>query len=93
MSCHDTVSLDGKVHDPNRIDFLHRYLRNLKRAADENIPIDGYMLWSILDNFEWQSGYNERFGIVYVDYSTGERIKKDSFEWYRCVIAQNGANL
>ncbi len=92
MACHDTVSLDGKVHDPNRIDFLHRYLRELKRAAAE-IEVGGYFQWSLLDNFEWHQGYAERFGMVYVNYETQERIKKDSALWYHDVIASNGENL
>lgn len=93
MSCHDAVSLDGKVHDPNRIDYLHRYLAELKRAAGDGVPIDGYFVWSFIDNFEWAHGYNERFGIVHTDYATNERTLKDSAYWYKEVIATNGENL
>ncbi len=93
MSCHDVVSLDGKVHDPNRIDFLSRYLLALERAIDEGHDIRGYFLWTIIDNFEWAYGYSERFGIVYVDFRTQERIIKDSGYWYKKVIETNGANL
>lgn len=89
MACHDTVSRDGKVHDPNRIDFLARYLKNLKRAAEE-IDIRGYFQWSLMDNFEWDKGYAERFGIIYVDFETQERIWKDSAYWYRDLIRRNG---
>ncbi len=92
MSCHDWVSLDGKVHDPNRIDFTARYLQNLKRAAGE-ADIAGYFHWSMMDNFEWTNGYKERFGLVYVDYPTQKRIPKDSFYWYQSVIRENGRNL
>ncbi len=92
LSCQDGVSLDGKVHDPARIDFLARYLRELKRAADE-IDLRGYFLWSLLDNFEWARGYSERFGLVYVDYQTQKRIMKDSAFWYHDVIENNGAAL
>ncbi len=92
LSCHDVVSLDGKVHDPNRIDFLARYLRQLKRAAAE-IDLRGYFQWSLMDNFEWAKGYSERFGLVYVDYETQNRILKDSAYWYRDVIKNNGADL
>ena len=88
-ACHDTVSQDGKVHDPNRIDFLARYLKNLKRAAEE-IDIRGYFQWSLMDNFEWDKGYVERFGIIYVDFETQERIWKDSAYWYRDLIRRNG---
>lgn len=89
MACHDTVSQEGKVHDPNRIDFLARYLKNLKRAAEE-IDIRGYFQWSLMDNFEWDKGYAERFGIIYVDFETQERIWKDSAYWYRDLIRRNG---
>lgn len=92
LSCHDVVSLDGMVHDPNRIDFLARYLGQLKRAAEE-IDLRGYFQWSLMDNFEWAKGYSERFGLVYVDYRTQERIMKDSAYWYRGVIQNNGAGL
>jgi len=93
MSAHDWVSLDGKVHDPNRIDFLHRYIKGLRDAADEGCDIRGYFHWSLMDNFEWAKGYNPRFGLVYVDYKTQERILKDSAYWYKTVIESNGENL
>ncbi|WP_457944687.1 GH1 family beta-glucosidase [Caproiciproducens sp. LBM24188] len=93
MSAHDVVSLDGKVHDPNRIDFLHRYLLELKRAAEEGYEVDGYFQWSLLDNFEWARGYDERFGLIYVDFQTQKRILKDSALWYREVIRSNGNHL
>lgn len=93
LSCPDVISLDGKVHDPNRIDFLHRYLLELKRAASDGVDIAGYFQWSLLDNFEWHSGYDERFGIVFVDYKTQKRIIKDSGYWYKDVISSNGKNL
>ena len=92
MACHDIVSLDQRVHDPNRIDFLARYLHELKRAAEE-IDLRGYFQWSLMDNFEWEKGYAERFGIVYVDFETQERILKDSAYWYRDVIQTNGRDL
>ena len=77
----------------DRIDFLHRYLLELGKAIEEGTPIRGYLQWSFLDNFEWSSGYDERFGIVYVDYRTCERIPKESAAWYADVIATNGENL
>lgn len=92
LSCHDTVSLDGNVHDPDRIDFLARYLHELKRAAQET-DIRGYFQWSLMDNFEWARGYSERFGLVYVDFQTQKRLMKDSAYWYRNVIRENGENL
>ena len=93
MSAHDVVSLDGQVHDPNRIDYLHRHLLSLRNAANEGLDVMGYFEWSLLDNFEWSNGYNERFGIVYVDYATQARIPKDSAYWYQQVIGKNGENL
>jgi len=93
MACHDVVSVDGKVHDPNRIDYTQRYLRELKRASEDGAEVDGYFYWSVMDNFEWAKGYNERFGLIYVDYETLERTPKDSFYWYAEVIKQNGENL
>ena len=89
----DFPMLDGKVHDPQRIDFIHRYLLALKRAADEGIPVIGYQYWSIMDNFEWAEGYDKRFGLIYVDYRTGERKLKDSAYYYADVIRENGENL
>ncbi len=93
MAGHDWVCLDGKVHDSYRIDFTHRYLLEFKHAAEEGIPLFGYLHWSVMDNYEWTSGYNQRFGLVYVDYATQERTMKDSAYWYRDVIANNGENL
>lgn len=89
----DFVMLDGKVHDPQRIDYMHRYLLALKRAADEGVPVMGYTYWSIMDNFEWAVGYDSRFGLIYVDYRTQERTVKDSAWWYKTVIEANGENL
>lgn len=89
----DWVSLDGKVHDPQRIDYLTRHLQALKKAASEGVDILGYMHWSLMDNFEWAAGYNKRFGMIYVDYETQERILKDSAYWYKNVIETNGENL
>lgn len=93
LSCHDVVSLDGKVHDFARIDFLERYLSELKRAAEDGVDIGGYFQWSLLDNFEWNYGYMERFGLVYVDYRNQKRIWKDSAYWYRDLIRRNGESL
>jgi beta-glucosidase len=93
LSSMDWVSLDGKVHDPNRIDFTHRHLLQVKRAIDEKIDIRGYLHWSLMDNFEWAYGYQDRFGLTFVDYTTQKRIIKDSGHWYAKVIESNGAIL
>ncbi len=83
MSCHDSISLDGNIHDPNRIDFLERYLQSLARGMQAGADVRGYFHWSLCDNFEWNAGYGQRFGLVYVDYATGNRIPKDSAYWLR----------
>lgn len=93
MACHDQISADGRVHDSNRIDFLDKYLSALQRASEEGIGIQGYFLWTFLDNFEWDKGYNERFGLVFVDYATQKRIVKDSAYWYQKVMETNGRIL
>lgn len=89
MSAHDIVSLDGKVHDPNRIDFLNRHLLELEKAIDDGVDVRGYFQWSLMDNFEWAKGYNDRFGLIYVDYETQQRIPKDSFYWYKNWIEEH----
>ena len=81
---------DGKVHDPQRIEYMKMYLKGLKRAAEEGYPVMGYLYWSILDNFEWAEGYDKRFGLIYVDYETLERIPKDSAVWFADYIRESG---
>ncbi len=93
LSCNDHVYLDGKVHDADRIDFLTRYLRRLRDSISSGTPIQGYLHWSLLDNFEWADGYDQRFGLVHVDYATLKRTPKDSALWYKEVIASNGGIL
>lgn len=93
MSAHDWVETDGAIRDYQRIDFVQRYLREFRRAADEAIPVEGYFLWSLMDNFEWAEGYRERFGIIHVDFQTQERRLKESAKWYSKVIASNGRDL
>ncbi len=93
MANTDWVHLDGKVYDPQRIDFLTRYLKEYKRACEDGVDVRGYFVWSILDNFEWVEGYSKRFGIIFVDYATGKRTLKDSAYWYKDVIAANGSTL
>jgi len=85
----DFVMSDGKVHDPQRIEFLKGYLAGVERAREEGYPLLGYLYWSILDNFEWAEGYDKRFGLVHVDYPTGTRTLKDSAYWYKEYIANH----
>ena len=79
--------VDGAVDDPRRVSYLDGHLAAVADAIDEGVPVAGYFLWSLLDNFEWARGYTERFGIVYVDFETLERVPKASFRWYRDFIA------
>ncbi len=78
MSGLDYVSEDGHVHDCDRIAFLRSYLRQLRRASDDGVPLCGLFIWSLLDNFEWAKGYTERFGLVHVDFESQKRTPKDS---------------
>jgi len=89
----DWIHSDGKVHDPQRIDFLNRYLYKMRQAAEDGVDIQGYFHWSIMDNFEWAEGYKKRFGLIFTDYATQRRILKDSAYWYKNVIETNGESL
>jgi len=77
---------DGRVHDPERTAYLQSHVTAVGRAVAAGVPVKGYFVWSLLDNFEWAHGYAKRFGIVYIDYPTLERVPKDSFYWYRDFI-------
>jgi beta-glucosidase len=83
----DRLAPDGGVHDPVRIDFLDRHFAAAQRAIADGVDLRGYFVWSLLDNFEWAMGYGPRLGLVYVDYPTQRRTPKDSFGFYRGVIA------
>ena len=85
----DVVSPDGKVHDTGRIAYLEAHLEQVCRAMQAGVPVTGYFVWSLLDNFEWALGYAERFGLVYVDYATQQRIPKDSAAWLEKVISSS----
>jgi beta-glucosidase len=85
----DRVAADGNIYDTDRVMFLRNYLQNLQRAVSEGVPVKGYFLWSLLDNFEWADGYEKRFGITYVDFTTQKRTPKLSAAFYKQVIATN----
>lgn len=85
----DAVTADGRVHDGKRVAYLRAHLAAAHRAIEAGAPLKGYFVWSLMDNFEWALGYSRRFGIVYVDYATQERIPKDSAHYYASVIAAN----
>ncbi|MBA3471308.1 MAG: beta-glucosidase [Herpetosiphonaceae bacterium] len=80
---------DGKVHDHRRIQYLHDHLVACERAIQAGVKLGGYFAWSLMDNFEWGWGYKQRFGMVWVDYETQQRVPKESAHWYSRVIAHN----
>jgi len=75
------------VRDPQRVHYLREHIQALEQALSQGVPLRGYFVWSLLDNFEWAEGYSKRFGIVYIDYPTQRRIVKDSGRWYAAMIA------
>jgi beta-glucosidase len=85
----DEVSSKGEVMDLDRILYLRQYLQSVHRASSEGYPIQGYFVWSLMDNFEWSWGYDRRFGITYINYRTQERLPKSSYHWYAECIRQN----
>lgn len=93
MACMDWVGVDGRVHDPQRIDFFHRHFRELHRAISEGLPIGGLFTWTLLDNFEWNHGFSQRFGLIHVDFETQVRTPKDSARWLAGVIRENAIPL
>lgn len=82
----------GRVHDLARVDFLRRHLEACLDAIEDGVDLRGYYVWSLLDNFEWAYGYSKRFGIVYVDYETQQRIPKDSALWLKEFMATQTDN-
>jgi beta-glucosidase len=86
----DYVAPDGAVRDPERIAYLDGHVRAVHDAIAAGVGVQGYFLWSLMDNFEWGYGYAKRFGITWIDYVTGQRIPKASFHWYHQVIDANG---
>jgi beta-glucosidase len=83
--------VDGRVADPERIAYVHAHLQALAMAMSLGADVRGYFYWSLLDNFEWNSGYLKRFGLFHVDYETQQRVAKDSARWYGEVIAAHRA--
>jgi beta-glucosidase len=88
-SSEDKLRADGKVYDLDRISFLRNYLTQLQRATSEGVPVRGYFLWSLMDNFEWVYGYEKRFGLYHVDFETQARVPKLSADFFRDVVARN----
>ncbi|MCL4560235.1 MAG: GH1 family beta-glucosidase [Chloroflexi bacterium] len=86
----DGLDFDERVRDYRRIRYLSDHLQEVYRAIQDQVPVGGYLVWSLLDNFEWALGYDMRFGLVYVDFETKKRKIKDSGYWFKQVIANNG---
>jgi beta-glucosidase len=86
----DYVGPNGAVEDAERIDYLEGHVQAVGNAVRAGADVRGYLVWSLLDNFEWSFGYSKRFGIVFVDFATGQRIPKRSFTWFRDLIAAGG---
>ncbi len=82
----DILSSGKRVHDVKRIDYIKRHLMEIAKLNEQGADVRGYFIWSIMDNFEWQHGYSKRFGIIFIDYKTQERILKDSAIWYKDLI-------
>lgn len=80
--------IDGQVRDPLRTDYISRHIKAVSDAIHAGVPVHGYMVWSLLDNFEWTSGYGKRFGIVHVDYVTLQRTLKNSAHWYKAFLSR-----
>jgi beta-glucosidase len=89
-SSSDVPAADGIVYDTDRVMYLRNYISQLQRATADGVPVHGYFLWSLMDNFEWADGYTNRFGLHYVDYATQKRTPKLSAAFYKEVIARNG---
>ncbi len=89
----DKLQNDGRVDDSDRINYLHGYFLEAWKALQEGVPLAGYFVWTLMDNFEWSFGYSKRFGLIYIDYPTQKRYLKDSAYWYRDVISRNGLEV
>jgi beta-glucosidase len=89
----DVPGADGAVHDPDRIAYLGAHLAAVHAAIAAGADVQGYYLWTLMDNFEWAWGFSKRFGIVYVDHETLKRTPKDSALWYREVVRTNAVKI
>ena len=78
-----------RIEDVDRIDYLAAHIAAVDQAISAGVPVEEYTVWSLLDNWEWADGYTQRFGLVHVDFETGERTPKASYDWYRDAIARS----
>ncbi len=85
----DEISADGKIHDPRRIDYLKQHFIQTRLAMQDGVDIRGYMVWTLMDNFEWAHAFSTPFGLIHTDFKTQKRTIKDSGEWYADVIRKN----
>lgn len=83
----DYLGPDGEVRDPERVEYLRQHFTAARELIDEGIDLRGYYVWSLMDNFEWAEGYSRRFGIVFIEFGTQQRILKTSAKWYKALIA------
>ncbi len=90
IACRDDLIDNVRIDDDDRIAFLRDHFSQAHRAIQDGVPLKGYFVWSLMDNFEWAYGYSKRFGLLYVDYPTQRRIRKKSDDWYQKVIENNG---
>jgi beta-glucosidase len=86
----DGLDFDGRVRDDRRVRYLRDHIAQVHRAIADGVPVQGYFVWTLMDNFEWAHGYGMRFGLAYVDFKTLARTIKDSGRWYAQVIRENG---
>lgn len=89
----DQVGKDGKVDDDGRISYLKDHIKQIRKAMKHGVNLAGYYVWSLMDNFEWALGYGKRFGLVYIDFATQERIVKKSGMWYGALISGADNNM
>ena len=89
----DVLTPDGQVHDAERVSYLQQHFAAALRAIQQGVPLKGYFVWSLMDNFEWALGYDRRFGVVYVDYATQKRTLKDSAKYLRSVARDNAIEI
>jgi len=88
----DDIDFDGKVRDTRRIDYLHKHICQVHHAMQDGVPVIGYLVWSLADNYEWALGYRMRFGLTHVDFETQKRTIKESGHWFARVIKANGVS-
>ena len=99
LGAYDTLEADGSIHDPYRIDYLREHIKEMEVAINDGVDLRGYTTWGCIDLVSAGTGeMRKRYGFIYVDKDdtgkgTYQRLKKDSFNWYKKVIASNGEDL